>query len=97
MFLVLLDQNILQQYVGRLHRLYHSKKEVRVYDYDEQVSMLQRMFAKRKSGYRAMGYLIRGFNDHSADILEIIGVKLSGSKLSGSPISQPVSIGNIKP
>jgi len=60
----------LQQYAGRLHRLYDSKKEVRVYDYvDDQVPMLQRMYAKRKSGYRAMGYLIRSFNDHGADIL----------------------------
>ena len=49
----------LQQYAGRLHRLYDSKKEVRIYDYvDDQVEMLQRMYAKRKSGYRAMGYLI---------------------------------------
>ncbi len=49
----------LQQYAGRLHRFYDSKKEVRIYDYvDDQVEMLQRMYAKRKSGYRAMGYLI---------------------------------------
>ena len=49
----------LQQYTGRLHRFYDSKKEVRIYDYvDDQVEMLQRMYAKRKSGYRAMGYLI---------------------------------------
>lgn len=55
----------LQQYAGRLHRLYDSKKEVRIYDYvDDQVVMLQRMYIKRKSGYRAMGYLIRDFNDH---------------------------------
>lgn len=60
----------LQQYAGRLHRLYDSKKEVRIYDYvDDQVEMLQRMYAKRKSGYRAMGYRIRNFNDHSDGIL----------------------------
>ncbi len=60
----------LQQYAGRLHRLYDSKKEVRIYDYvDGQVEMLQRMFTKRKSGYRAMGYLIRDFNDHSDGML----------------------------
>lgn len=48
----------LQQYAGRLHRLYDSKKEVIIYDYiDNQVPMLQRMYAKRKSGYNAMGYL----------------------------------------
>ena len=59
----------LQQYAGRLHRLYDNKKEVRVYDYvDDQVEMLRRMYSKRKSGYRAMGYLIRDFN-HSEKIL----------------------------
>ena len=47
----------LQQYVGRLHRTHHNKKEVRVYDYvDPQVPMLARMFKKRLSGYAAIGY-----------------------------------------
>lgn len=50
----------LHQYAGRLHRLYDSKKEVRIYDYvDEHIPVLQRMYAKRKSGYRAMGYLMK--------------------------------------
>lgn len=54
----------MQQYAGRLHRLYDSKKEVRIYDYvDDQVGMLQRMYVKRKSGYRAMGYLISDNSD----------------------------------
>ncbi len=54
----------LQQYAGRLHRLYDSKKEVIIYDYvDDQVAMLQRMYKKRKTGYKAMGYLIRDSND----------------------------------
>jgi len=36
------------QYVGRLHRLYEGKREVRVYDYaDVNVSMLARMFDRR--------------------------------------------------
>ena len=47
----------LQQYVGRLHRLHHNKKEVRVCDYvDAQVPMLARMFKKRLAGYAAIGY-----------------------------------------
>jgi superfamily II DNA or RNA helicase len=47
----------LQQYVGRLHRTHHNKKEVRVYDYvDSQVPMLARMFKKRLAGYGAIGY-----------------------------------------
>ncbi|QVL30696.1 DUF559 domain-containing protein [Telmatocola sphagniphila] len=47
------------QYVGRLHRLYHSKREVRVYDYvDLNVPMLARMFDRRCRGYEAVGYTI---------------------------------------
>jgi very-short-patch-repair endonuclease len=45
------------QYVGRLHRLHHGKKEVRVYDYaDLDVPMLSRMFDRRCAGYEAVGY-----------------------------------------
>ena len=47
----------LQQYVGRLHRIHHGKRIVRVYDYiDAQVSMLARMYEKRLKGYEAIGY-----------------------------------------
>ena len=47
------------QYVGRLHRLHHRKKEVRVYDYaDLNVPMLSRMFDRRCRGYEAVGYKI---------------------------------------
>jgi very-short-patch-repair endonuclease len=47
------------QYVGRLHRLHHRKREVRVYDYaDLNVPMLARMFDRRCRGYEAIGYRI---------------------------------------
>jgi superfamily II DNA or RNA helicase/very-short-patch-repair endonuclease len=47
------------QYVGRLHRLHHGKKEVRVYDYaDLDVPMLSRMFDRRCAGYEAVGYTL---------------------------------------
>jgi superfamily II DNA or RNA helicase len=49
----------LQQYVGRLHRLHHDKKEVRVYDYvDSLVPMLARMYKRRLAGYQAIGYSV---------------------------------------
>jgi superfamily II DNA or RNA helicase len=49
----------LAQYVGRLHRQHHGKTEVLVVDYvDEAVPMLARMAAKRRAGYRALGYTI---------------------------------------
>ena len=48
----------LQQYVGRLHRLHDNKQEVRVYDYvDIQVPILEKMFTKRQSGDKHMGYV----------------------------------------
>ena len=47
------------QYAGRLHRLYDSKKEVRIYDYaDLNEPMLARMFDRRCKGYEAVGYTI---------------------------------------
>ena len=47
------------QYVGRLHRLHHPKREVRVYDYvDLNAPMLARMFDRRCRGYEAVGYTI---------------------------------------
>jgi superfamily II DNA or RNA helicase len=50
----------LQQYVGRLHRLYDNKQVVQVYDYvDIHVPTLMRMYKKRLKGYEAMGYTIQ--------------------------------------
>lgn len=47
----------LAQYVGRLHRDHSGKRNVVVYDYaDMSVPVLARMSAKRRTGYRALGY-----------------------------------------
>lgn len=47
----------LAQYVGRLHRMHAEKTNALVVDYvDEQVPLLARMAAKRRLGYRALGY-----------------------------------------
>jgi superfamily II DNA or RNA helicase len=49
----------LAQYVGRLHRQHDGKKDVLVVDYvDNTVPVLARMAAKRRAGYRALGYMI---------------------------------------
>ncbi len=49
----------LAQYVGRLHRRHDNKKDVLVVDYvDSSVPVLARMAAKRRSGYRALGYVM---------------------------------------
>jgi superfamily II DNA or RNA helicase/predicted MPP superfamily phosphohydrolase len=45
------------QYAGRLHRDYHGKRNVLIYDYvDQNVSILNRMYQKRLKIYKAMGY-----------------------------------------
>ena len=57
----------LQQYAGRLHRLYRTKREVRIYDYvDIQVGMLERMYQRRLNGYASMGYKVKGEDIASA-------------------------------
>lgn len=50
----------LAQYVGRLHRNYEGKQEVRVYDYvDIHIPSLERMYHKRLKGYSDLGYCIK--------------------------------------
>jgi superfamily II DNA or RNA helicase len=47
----------LTQYAGRLHRLNAAKQEVIIYDYvDFEVPMLAKMHARRRTGYKAIGY-----------------------------------------
>ena len=49
----------LTQYAGRLHRLNAAKKEVIIYDYvDFEVPLLAKMYARRRTGYKAIGYEI---------------------------------------
>lgn len=48
------------QYAGRLHRENSTKKEVVVYDYvDFHIPVLARMYAKRRAGYKSIGYEIK--------------------------------------
>jgi superfamily II DNA or RNA helicase len=50
-----------QQYAGRLHRLYQNKSEVQIYDYvDAHVGVLERMYQKRLKGYASIGYSAKG-------------------------------------
>lgn len=47
----------LAQYAGRIQRQSEAKTEVIIFDYvDENLPMLQRMFAKREKSYKALGY-----------------------------------------
>jgi hypothetical protein len=50
-------QGNVEQYSGRLHRDYETKKDVIVYDYvDAHINVLERMYHKRLRTYRKMGY-----------------------------------------
>ncbi len=70
-------RGIVAQYAGRLHRLHHGKREVRIHDYaDLNVPMLSRMFDKRCAGYEAVGYTIL----------------LPASALPGWPVEVPLPI-----
>jgi len=52
-------RGILQQYVGRLHRVHENKRVVHVYDYvDYLVPVLARMYDRRVSSYKSIGYVI---------------------------------------
>jgi superfamily II DNA or RNA helicase len=52
-------KGVLAQYAGRLHRLHDQKKEVLVYDYvDVNVPISARMYERRVTGYKAIGYEI---------------------------------------
>jgi len=62
----------LQQYAGRLHRLFQNKKEVRIYDYvDIHVRTLEKMYQKRLAGYAAIGYRAKAesVSEEPADII----------------------------
>lgn len=65
------------QYAGRLHRLHHGKRVVRIHDYaDLEVPMLSRMFERRCAGYEAVGYTIL----------------LPASALPGWPVEVPLPV-----
>jgi superfamily II DNA or RNA helicase len=52
-------KGMLQQDVGRLHRLHDNKRFVQVYDYvDNYVLMLARMYKRRLKGYSTIRYVI---------------------------------------
>jgi len=51
----------LQQYAGRLHRMFEGKKEALIFDYiDIHVRMFERMYNRRLSGYASIGYKMKG-------------------------------------
>jgi superfamily II DNA or RNA helicase len=61
-----------QQYVGRLHRAHHSKREVKVYDYvDHNIPMLKKMYEKRLKGYQSLGYKVKSEEDNQEEQMKL--------------------------
>ena len=62
----------LQQYAGRLHRLFEGKVQALIYDYvDIHIRMFEKMYQKRLSGYASIGYKARG-ESVGNDVVDII-------------------------
>ena len=62
----------IQQYAGRLHRLFADKNEVQIYDYvDILIKMLERMYGRRLNGYASIGYKAKS-GSVAADSIDII-------------------------
>lgn len=97
------------QYAGRLHRNYEGKNEVIIYDYvDVHIPVLERMYHKRLTAYRSVGYSIKsnimdsdaesGIYDDS-DYFEYVLKDIVGAKkniLVSSPFLQKKKINAIK-
>lgn len=65
-------KGVLQQYVGRLHRDYPDKNEVRVYDYvDKHVPIFVNMHKKRAAGFASMGYVTAGNEAKSSEQMQL--------------------------
>ncbi|MBR0575058.1 DEAD/DEAH box helicase family protein [Proteiniclasticum sp. BAD-10] len=61
------------QYSGRLHREFEGKEEVHIYDYvDINIPVLERMYHKRLSAYKAVGYSLKDYGsvDESSGIYD---------------------------
>ncbi|MFD1064750.1 TOTE conflict system archaeo-eukaryotic primase domain-containing protein [Oceanobacillus locisalsi] len=65
-------KGILQQYVGRLHRLHQDKTEVKVYDYiDYHEPLLKNMYQNRAKGYRDLGYRVMKDGENDTEQMEL--------------------------
>lgn len=53
-------KGVLQQYAGRLQRMYEGKNVVKIYDYiDINVPLLVKIYNKRLNGYKNLDYNIK--------------------------------------
>ena len=97
------------QYAGRLHRNYEGKEEVLIYDYvDVHIPVLERMYHKRLTAYRSVGYSIKACTEgvdvesviyNESDYFEhvISDIKNAGKNiLVSSPFMQKKKIDLIK-
>jgi DNA or RNA helicases of superfamily II len=79
-------KGIVQQYVGRLHREFEGKKDVRVYDYiDINVPLFNTMYHRRLKGYSGAGYRVISKDSQSifGDIADIQDQQADGQIFNG--------------
>lgn len=51
------SSSVIEQFTGRIHRLYDKKDTILVYDYvDVHIPMFDRMYGKRLKAYKKSGY-----------------------------------------
>lgn len=85
-------KGLVAQYVGRLHREYDGKRDVRIYDYiDIHEPLCDSMYRKRLKGYAAIGYKITtnsqsGLFDDVKECGDVVSVE---SIFNGSAFRQP--------
>ena len=97
------------QYAGRLHRNYEGKEEVLIYDYvDVHIPVLERMYHKRLTAYRSVGYSIKAYTEgidsesviyNESDYFEHVISDIKNARknvLVSSPFLQKKKIDSIK-
>lgn len=97
------------QYAGRLHRNYKGKEEVFIYDYvDVHIPVLERMYHKRLTAYRSVGYSIKANTEgvgvesaifNESDYFEHVVSDIKNAEkniLVSSPFMQKKKIDSIK-
>ena len=98
------------QYAGRLHRDYAGKDEVLIYDYvDIHIPVLERMYHKRLSAYRSVGYKVKTSIESSQvedviysdkDYLESVRMDITNAKkhiVISSPYLQKSKLDKVGP
>jgi len=87
-----------QQYAGRLHRLFDGKDEVQIYDYvDVHVPMLEKMHQKRLRSYASIGYRVKDTTPSIEQIHSIFNGKTFFSVYSADILAAKTEVVIVSP